>query len=159
MEHTSPSGCQSSGGAMGRWNAQCPGQESIKLGQSTEKSFQQQSHVFSLVPNSPAEALRCNGKCSFCGWTQVEMNFKCTSDQCPLCPNSFRNLTGEKKPKHIPPCLNEWRLFPDISDLLTLSLQAEHSINFILFGVISAEFLHVSITQRIVSALLTTSLH
>lgn len=41
---------------------------------------------------------------------------------------------SKKNKKHIPPCLNECctgRLFPDISDLLTLSLQAEHSIHFV----------------------------
>lgn len=62
----------------------------------------------------------------------------------------------------MPPSTNEWctgSLFPGISDLLSLILQAEHSINFNLFRIIPAEFLHAAVTQRIVSALLTTSLH
>lgn len=51
------------------------------------------------------------------------------------CAPSHSGASQKQENKnHIPPCLNEWgtgRWFPDISDPLTLSLQADHSINLI----------------------------
>lgn len=50
-------------------------------------------------PRAPLKHSGAMAKCSFCGWTQVEMGFKCTNEQCPLCPKSFRSLTEARKQK------------------------------------------------------------
>lgn len=136
-EHSSPSGCQchSSGGAMWSWNAQYPGWESIELGQSIKKSSQQQSPCVLSGSQEPHWSTRVQWQSAH---SVVELKWRWVSN-APMsnvhCAPSHSGTSQKQENKnHIPPCLNEWgtgRWFPDISDPLTLSLQADHSINLI----------------------------
>lgn len=97
-EHPSPSGGQSTGGAMGSWNAWYPGQESIKLGKSIKKSFHQQSPCVLFGSQQPCWSVQVQWQVLILWLNSSGDGFLMyTSEQCPLCPKSFRNLTGVKK--------------------------------------------------------------
>lgn len=100
-EHPSPSGGQCTGGAMGSWNARYPGQESIKLGKSIKKSFHQQSPCVLFGSQQPCWSAQVQWQ-ELILWLNSSGDgfLMYTSEQCLLCPKSFRNLTGVKKIKN-----------------------------------------------------------